>query len=304
MNPTFLVAAILFLVESNVRALEIVCTTGMVGDLVRQIAGDRAHVTDLMKEGIDPHLYRPTRDDIARLQKADLIFYNGLGLEGRLGTTLGKLETPNRSVVAVAESLPNHLILREGNAPDPHIWMDPLLWSSCIPSVEKTLSARDPEGIMDFTRNALSLQQQLADLAMAIQQATQTIPVGKRTLITAHDAFQYYARANALEVLSILGLSTESEAGVADINHLVDEIILFRIPAIFVESTLSDKNVRAIVEGAASKGHALRIGGTLYSDSLGPVGSSADTTIGMLRENTRTIVQALGGDPTNLTSTP
>jgi len=304
MKIVFVVVAVLFLKLSGMQALDIVCTTGMVGDLVRLVAGDRAKVTSIMKEGVDPHLYRPTRDDIAALQKADIIFYNGLDLEGRLGQTLEKLRSPERPVVAVADSLPQHLILREGDAPDPHVWMDPTLWAACISVVEKTLAAKDPDGILDYTANALSYQQQLAALSLAIQQATQTIPVGRRTLVTAHDAFQYYARANNLEVFSILGLSTESEAGVADINRLVDMIVLQRIPAIFVESTISDKNVRAIVEGAASRGHTLRIGGTLYSDSLGPADSPASTTAGILRQNTRTIVEALGGNPSSVQVSP
>lgn len=300
MNPHSLAMALLLWLAATSHGLEIVCTTGMVGDLVRQIAGDRATVTTLMNPGVDPHLYRPTRDDIAKLQKADIVFHNGLHLEGRLGQTLTKLDTPERPVVAVAEAIPEHLVIRHGNSPDPHVWMDPSLWARCIPAVEKTLSSKDPAGALDYAANALALERELTDLSFAIQQTTQTIPANQRTLVTAHDAFHYYARANNLEVLSILGLSTESEAGVADINALVDQIVLHRIPAIFVESTLSDKNVRAILEGAASRGHTLRIGGTLYSDSLGPAGSPAATHTGMLRENTRTIVKALGGDPSTL----
>lgn len=304
MNPNLLVLAVLVMVSQLAGALEIVCTTGMVGDLVEKIAGNRANVTVLMKEGVDPHLYRPTRDDIASLQKADLVFHNGLDLEGRLAKSLEKLNSPDRPVIAVAESIPPHLVLRDGNTPDPHVWMDPTLWAACIPAVEKTLAAKDPGGAPVYSQNALALQQELTELSFAIQQATQTIPATNRTLVTAHDAFEYYARANNLEVLSILGMNTESEAGVADINRLVDTIVLQRIPAIFVESTLSEKNVRAIVEGAEAKGHPLRIGGTLYSDALGPAGSPASTTAGMLRENTRTIVKALGGDPSNLSPTP
>ena len=301
MNPHSLALAAILWIATTCHGLDVVCTTGMVGDLVSNIAGDRARVTTLMNEGVDPHLYRPTRDDIAKLQKADLIFHNGLHLEGRLGQTLEKLDSPSRPSIAVAESIPEHLILHEGNSPDPHVWMDPALWARCIRVVEKTLSAKDPEGSLDFAQNALALEQTLTTLSFKLQQATQTIPATQRTLVTAHDAFQYYARANNLEVLSILGLSTESEAGVADINRLVDEIVLRRIPAIFVESTLSDKNVRAIVEGAAARGHTLRIGGTLYADSLGPANSAAGTTAGMLRENTRAIVSALGGNPSNIT---
>lgn len=304
MNPTFPAIFLLFWMAVAAHSLEIVCTTGMVGDLVGRIAGDRANGTTLMIDGVDPHLYRPTRDDIAKLQKADLVFYNGLGLEGRLGQTLDKLKSPDRQIVPVAESIPGHLVLRKDNTPDPHVWMDPDLWSYCIPVVEKTLAAKDPPGAMDYARNALALRQELATLSMAIQQATNSIPVTQRTLVTAHDAFEYYARANNLEAMSILGMSTDSEAGLADINRLIDDIVLHRIPAIFVESTLSDKNVRAIVEGAVSKGHPLRIGGTLYSDSLGPAGSPADSTAGMIRENTRTIVKALGGDTSFLDSAP
>lgn len=277
-------------------ALEVVCTTGMVADLVRAVAGERAKVTALISDGVDPHLYKPTRDDVSKLLKADMIFYNGFHLEGRMEASFEKMRQRGKPVTAVTSSIPEELILKAGNAEDPHVWMDPRVWSECVESVERSLSQADPGGVEFFNANADQYRARLTEVSEWIRAATNTIPPEKRVLITAHDAFQYFGRATALEVMSLQGLSTESEAGVADINRIVDEIVKRRIPAVFFESTLSEKNILAVVEGAAARGQIVKPGGMLYSDSLGAAGTPEATCEGMLKHNTRTITKALGGN--------
>ena len=287
--------AFLMPVVGSVRAeMEIVCTTGMVADLVREVAGGRAKVTTLISDGVDPHLYKPTRDDVARLLKADVIFFSGLHLEGRMEATFEKIRQRGKLVTAVTSSIPENKLLRQGGAEDPHVWMDPLVWASCINAVEKTLAQAAPQGIQDFQANAARYRSTLEATSDWIRSAIETIPTEKRVLITAHDAFQYFGRATGLQVMGLQGLSTESEAGVSDINRVVDEIVKRQIPAVFFESTLSEKNIRAVIEGAAARGQSVKPGGMLYSDSLGPMGSPEGTCEGMLKHNTRTITEALG----------
>ncbi|MFY8269340.1 MAG: metal ABC transporter solute-binding protein, Zn/Mn family [Terrimicrobiaceae bacterium] len=298
MKHLILAGAILWVLVTSARcAMEIVCTTGMVGDLVRGIAGDRARVTVLIGEGIDPHLFKPTRDDVAKLIKADIVFFNGLHLEGRMEDAFKKLRQRGASVTAVTSSIPRDRLIFDGHAEDPHVWMSPLLWAACGASVLETLTRADPDGADFYATNAARQKRELEALDVTLRKTTGTIPPDKRVLVTAHDAFQYFAQVTGLEVMSVQGLSSESEAGVADINRLVDEIVKRRIPAVFFESTFSEKNVRAVIEGAAARGHPVAPGGMLYADSLGPAGSPEATCAGMLAYNARTITQALGGEP-------
>lgn len=286
---------LLLMVGSSRAELVIICTTGMVADLVQEVAGERAKVTALISDGVDPHLYKPTRDDVAKLLKADVIFYSGLHLEGRMEASFEKMRQRGTKVCAVTSSIPEEQLLKEGDAEDPHVWMDPLVWAGCIGAVEVTLSQADSQGVVTFKNNATRIKARLEALSEWIRAAAATIPPEKRVLITAHDAFQYFGRSAGIEVMGLQGLSTESEAGVADINRIVDEIVKRQIPAVFFESTLSEKNIRAVIEGAAARGHTVNLGGMLYSDSLGAAGTPEATCEGMLKHNTRTITNALGG---------
>ena len=275
--------------------MDVVCTTGMVGDLVRQVGGDRVKVTTLMIEGVDPHLFKPTRDDVARILKADLVFYSGLHLEGRMEETFEKLSSKGKSITPVTSEIPEALLLKEGAVVDPHVWMNPALWASCTKTVSDSLGKKDPEGAAIYAANATRYATQLQSLETTLRSLIATIPDDQRVLITAHDAFQYFAKATGLTVMSIQGLSSSSEAGVADINRLVDAIVTHRIPAVFVESTLSEKNIRAVMEGAASRGFEVKLGGMLFADSMGKAGTPEGTYIGMIEHNVTTITQALGG---------
>lgn len=276
----------------------IVCTVGMVTDIVHRIAGDRARVEGLIGEGVDPHLYQATRSDIASLLAADVVFYNGLMLEGKMADALIKVAR-KRPVYAVTELIDESLLLEppefEGHS-DPHVWMDVSLWKCCAAMVARTLGEFDPGGAEYYQGNLRTLAEELDRLHEYARRTIATIPRAHRVLVTAHDAFNYFGRAYDIEVIGIQGISTESEAGIADINRIVATLVDRKVRAVFVESSVSDKNVKALLEGAASRGHQVRIGGTLYSDAMGKAGTYEGTYVGMIDHNVTTIARALGGE--------
>ena len=276
----------------------IVTTCGMVTDIVREVAGAKARVSGLMGEGVDPHLYKPTRDDVAKLLQADVVFYSGIMLEGRMSDTFLKVARKGASVFAVTELLEEKFLLEpkefQGHT-DPHVWMDVRAWIEAVKVVARSLSEVDPENAAYYQQNAGRYIAQLTKLDDYAKQTLASIPKERRVLITAHDAFNYFGRAYGIEVRGIQGISTESEAGVADINKLVDFLVERKIPAIFVESSVSDKNIKALVEGSKSRGHVARIGGQLFSDAMGQPGTYEGTYLGMIDHNVTLIVRALGG---------
>ncbi len=277
--------------------IDIVATTGMIADIVHQIAAPHGAVHGLMGAEVDPHLYRPTRADIARMQAADLIFYNGLMLEGRMGDTLVQLARA-RPVYAVTELIDESLLLEDEDyeeAFDPHVWMDVSLWMEAVEAVATVLSDFDPENASAYRRNADRYLRELDELDRYVREVVSTIPVERRVLVTAHDAFGYFGEAYGLEVVSVQGISTESEAGLEDINRLVDFTVERNITAVFAETTVPDRALQAVMEGAAARGHLIFIGGELYSDAMGPAGTYEGTYIGMIEHNALTIVRALGG---------
>jgi manganese/zinc/iron transport system substrate-binding protein len=277
----------------------IVTTIGMIEDVAREVAGDRAEVIGLMGPGVDPHLYKPTRSDVRRLMNADVIFYNGLLLEGKMTDTLVRAATSGKRVHAVTELLDEGYLLEpeafEG-LHDPHVWMDPSAWSRAVEVVRAKLSEHDPEGAPAYRANAEAYRARLAELDAYAERALSSVPEGRRVLVTAHDAFNYFGRRYGYEVIGIQGLSTESEAGVRDIERLVDLLVEREIGAVFVESTVPDRNVRALIGGARARGLAVAIGGTLYSDAMGDAGTYEGTYIGMIDHNVTTIARALGGE--------
>lgn len=285
--------------SASERKPRIVATTGMVADLVRHVGGAQVQVISLMGEGIDPHLYRPTSHDIARLMQADLIFYSGLNLEGPMEAAFRHARRRKRLVVAVADGIPSDKILypdgRQAH-PDPHVWGDLQLWSDCLQTVCDELCRFDPSHADEYTENARNYAVKLAELHAYATLAIASIPEQQRVLVTAHDAFEYFARAYGIEVRSIQGISTESEPGVRDINNLVDFLVQRKIPAVFVEATINPRIMRAVTEGAQKQGWTVDVGGTLYSDSLGKPGTYAGTFVGMFETNVNQIVRSLGGD--------
>lgn len=283
---------------SSRAPLRVVCTTGMIGDMVRTVGGDRVEVTVLMGEGVDPHLYKATRSDVAALAGADLCFYNGLLLEGKMSDTLVRIASSGRRVVALSERMQEERLLHPDGAeghPDPHVWMDPVLWATGIEVVRDALADADASGAAVFTANATAYRARLEALDAYARRTLATVPEHARVLVTAHDAFGYFGRSYGFEVRGIQGISTESEAGVRDIERLVELLVSRRIPAVFVESTVSERGVRALVAGASARAHEVRVGGQLYSDAMGRAGTWEGTYVGMIEHNVNTIVEALGG---------
>ncbi len=276
----------------------VVATTAMIADPARVIAGPHAQVTALMGEGVDPHLYKPTRNDMATLLAADLILYNGLHLEGRMTDALERVAADGPPTHAVTERLdPALLRAEDANADqaDPHVWMDPLAWLETTRVTADALAAIAPDHAETFQTNATAYQEQLRSLDAYARESIATIPEVQRVLVTAHDAFHYFAARYDIEVHAIQGLSTESEAGVRDIENLVDLLVTRNIRAVFIESSVSDRNIKALIAGAAARGHTVVLGGTLFSDATGPAGTYEGTYLGMLDHNITTIVRALGG---------
>ncbi len=277
----------------------VVATVGMITDSVREVAGDRAEVVGLIGEGVDPHLYNPTRTDVTQFMRADIIFYNGLQLEGKMTDVLVRVGRSGKPVHAVTELIDPAYLLEhdewEGYS-DPHVWMDVSAWMKALDAVTEAVIGFDPLHADEYERRAAAYRAQLQELHEYVARVVNTIPEHNRVLITAHDAFNYFGRAYGIEVRGIQGLSTESEAGLLDINRLVDLIVARNIRAVFVETSVAEKNVRALMEGARSRGHEVRVGGTLYSDAMGPAGTYEGTYIGMIDHNATTIVRALGGE--------
>lgn len=280
------------------RKPRVVATTGMVADMVRSIAGDAVEVTQIMGAGVDPHLYKATRDDVATILSADAVFYSGLLLEGKMADTFVKVGR-TRPVYAVTELIDETKLLSPDGAeghPDPHVWMDVATWSEGIPVVRDALTELLPDNSDTLAKNADAYKAELAKLDEYAKTKIATIPEAARVLVTSHDAFNYFGRAYDLEVLGVQGLSTESEAGLQRVNELVMLLVNRKVAAVFVESSVSPKNIRALIDGAASHGHKVMIGGELFSDAMGAAGTTEGTYVGMIDHNVTTVVRALGGE--------
>lgn len=273
--------------------IHVVCTTGMVADVVRNVGGEHVDVEALMGPGIDPHLYKPSPGDIARLAGADLIVYSGLHLEGKMAEVFERMARRTRTVAAAEGIEESKLIRVSGGVVDPHVWFDVALWSETVGEVLDVLAAFDPPHADDYRANADRYETTLAELDSEVRSRIEALDHEKRVLVTAHDAFGYFGRAYGVEVRGIQGISTESEAGVREVNQLVDLLVDRGVKAVFVESSVSDRNIAALVEGCGARGHEVRIGGQLYSDAMGPSGTPDGTYVGMVRHNVETIVEAL-----------
>jgi manganese/zinc/iron transport system substrate-binding protein len=269
----------------------------MLADAARAIAGDQASITALMGPGVDPHAYRQTRSAIVAMTRADLVLWNGLFLEAQLEEFMHKLEKRG-TVFAVAEATPKALLRShddyEGRS-DPHLWMSPELWKHAVMGVRDALISVRPEAKDIFTANADAYLSELTALETYARSVLETVPQEARVIISAHDAFGYFGRDYGFEVMGIQGLSTASEAGLQRIGEMVDLLVDRKISAVFVESSVSDRNVRALIEGAAAKGHTVSIGGELFSDAMGEPGTYEGTYVGMLDHNATVISRALGG---------
>lgn len=279
--------------------LNVVATTGQIGDAVRFIGGDRLEATSLLGPGIDPHTYVATEGDLRTFQEADVIFYNGLHLEAQLERVLTQIgERSDTTVVALGDGLAEERLLSwepaAGFPHDPHIWNDVQLWKGVVEQIGATLAAEDPANAEQYASNTRSYLAQLDELDVYIKEQAARIPPERRVIVTAHDAFGYFARAYGFEVEAIQGISTEAEAATADIQAIAGLVLERQVPAIFVESTISPRTIEAVQAAVRAAGHEVAVGGQLYSDALGAADTPAGSYIGMMRSNIDTLVKALG----------
>ncbi len=281
--------------KSN-EVLQVVTTTSMITDLVKNIGGDVIEVQGLMGSGIDPHLYKASEGDVTKLINADVIFYNGLHLEGKLVEVFEKMKHQNIKTVAVGESLDKSTLIGSdyfASNYDPHIWFDIQNWKIITSFITNKLVEINPKNKTTFKANEKKYLDRLSELEKKLDSKISTLPKEKRILVTAHDAFSYFGKAYEFNVVGLQGLSTATEAGVQDVQKLANFIIEKEIKAIFVESSVPKRTIEALQAAVKSKDHSVEIGGTLYSDALGTPGTSEGTYIGMFEYNVNTITNAL-----------
>ena len=276
------------------KTLQIVTTTGMLADAIKNITLEKANVTPLMGPGVDPHLYKAAHGDLQTLTDADIIIYNGIHLEGKMVDILEKLGR-TKTVISAGASLPPSQLRFPDNdhTPDPHIWFNVNLWSIAIENISKELCKASPENASYFKENTTIYITQLKALHRLVSTEINNIPKEQRLLITAHDAFGYFGDEYDIEVKGLQGISTVSQAGLKDVEALVSLIIQRKIKAIFIESSISKKQIEVVLESCKKQGHDLKIGGVLYSDAMGDPTTPEGSYIGMVKHNVNTIVTAL-----------
>jgi manganese/zinc/iron transport system substrate-binding protein len=278
--------------------IKVVTTIGMIGDAVKNIGGDRVEVISLMGPGVDPHLYKPTAGDVSDLEDADIIFYGGLELEGRMTDTFVKIARSGKPTFAVTEDIPEELLRQpeefEGKF-DPHVWFDVTLWMYAVNAINTQLAAYSPDDAATFQVNTDSYLAQLQELDQYVRAQIALIPEQSRVLITAHDAFGYFGQQYGMEVYGLQGTSTASEASAGDVQELTELIVSRQVRAIFVESSVPPATIEAVQAASRDRGWEVAIGGQLFSDAMGQDGTPEGTYVGMVRYNVDTIVAALSG---------
>jgi manganese/zinc/iron transport system substrate-binding protein len=278
--------------------IRVVTTIGMITDVARNVGGEHVEVTGLMRAGVDPHLYKATEGDVNKLLNAQIIFYGGLFLEARMEDVFEQM-AESKPTVAVGEAVPVAERLASPQYAehfDPHIWMDVKNWMLVVEKIRDELIAFDPDNEASYRANTDAYLAEMKALESWVHEQVATVPEEQRLLVTAHDAFHYFAKGYNFEVFAPQGISTESEAGVEDIRRTIDLVVERNIPAIFVESSVPPDVVEAIVEGARARGHDIHIGGSLFSDAMGEEGTPEGTYIGMIRHNVQTVTSALRGE--------
>ena len=281
--------------DTKPHKLVIVTTTGMIGDAVKNLVGDSAEVISLMGPGVDPHLYKATQGDLERLQQADVIVYNGIHLEGKMSEILEKIAT-KKIVIAMGDGISKEklrMLDAKAQVYDPHIWFDVALWKEAVAAMAKTLATKQPTLATTINKNSVDYLTQLDSLHIEVKAKMASIPKAQRVLITAHDAFGYFGLAYNTEVKGLQGISTVSDFGLNDVTQLVNLIVERKIKSVFVETSVSDQSIKAVLDGCRQKGHNISIGGTLFSDAMGAADTPEGTYQGMVRKNVATIVAAL-----------
>ena len=279
------------------RKMKVVVTTNVIGDLVRQVAGDAVDLTTLMGPGVDPHLYRASEGDVQTMAAADLVLYNGLHLEGKMTDVFGQMNKRSVPTSALAEAaVPDSLLIPSSeyaSSYDPHVWFDVELWRRVTQHVGEVLAARDTAHAALYRRNAEAYAQRLDSLDRYVTAQAERVPPDRRVLITSHDAFRYLGRAYNIDVRGLQGISTATEAGTQDVQTLADFVAKRKIPALFVESSVSPRGIEAVQKAVEARGFEVTVGGTLYGDALGDRGTPTGTYVGALRHNIDTIVEGL-----------
>ncbi|QKX05943.1 zinc ABC transporter solute-binding protein [Aquimarina sp. TRL1] len=295
-----LITLSLFSCNSNKKTpkekLHVVTTTSMITDILHNIGGDLIQVDGLMGTGVDPHLYKATEGDVSKLINADIIFYNGLHLEGKLVAIFEKMKHQQIKTVALANILQKEALIDSdyfASNYDPHVWFDINNWKEVVQYATQELKKADPKNADAFEKNKDIYLKKLTLLATEIKQIINTLPQEKRVLVTAHDAFSYFGKAYDFEVIGLQGISTATEAGVQDVQRLANLIIEKKVKAIFVESSVPKRTIEALQAAVTSKNHEVTIGGTLYSDALGNPDTKEGTYTGMFLYNVNTIVNSL-----------
>ena len=275
--------------------IRVVTTIGMITDIVKNVGGEQVEVVGMMGPGVDPHLYKPTAKDLQRLSSAHIIFYNGLHLEAKMGDVLAKMPGDTKTV-AVTGDIDKALLLSPSEFDgqyDPHLWFDVTLWMKAVQKVRDTLTDYNADAKEVYTNNAERYLAELTALHQYVKTQAERVLPEQRVLVTAHDAFNYFGKAYGFEVRGLQGISTVTEAGIADVQELAVFIVERRIPAIFVESSVPSRSLEAVKAAVNSKGFDVQIGGELFSDAMGNEGTHEATYIGMVRHNIDTIVKAL-----------
>lgn len=282
--------------KENDTGYKVVATTTLVADLVKSIGGEYVGVQGLMGPGVDPHLYKASAGDVKLMQNADMVVYNGLHLEGKMGEIFENIEDSEKVILAVTQGIDESSFIDFVSSPgsfDPHIWFDVKLWKEAAKTVAEGLKELDEEHAKDFDINLEKYLGELDELEEYINQRISEIPRENRVLITAHDAFNYFGNAYGFEVKGLQGISTASEAGTSDVRQLAKFIVEKKIKAIFVESSVPRKSIEALQEAVKAQGFEVEIGGELYSDSTGDAGTDDETYIGTFKANIDTIIDAL-----------
>ncbi|MBX2828124.1 MAG: zinc ABC transporter substrate-binding protein [Flavobacteriaceae bacterium] len=282
--------------EKDNGKLKVVTTTTMITDLVKNIGGDFIEIDGLMGAGVDPHLYKASEGDVTKLYNANIIFYNGLHLEGKLVEVFEKMESPTKKQIALGETLDKTGLIGSdyfASNYDPHVWFNIDYFKQFVRKVTQTLCEQDPVNKMEYLKNEAGYMGQLDGLKVIIETKIASLPKEQRILVTAHDAFNYFGEAYDFEVVGLQGLSTATEAGVQDVQRLSDFIIEKQVKAIFVESSVPRKTIEALQAAVKAKGFDVKIGGSLYSDALGDPGTPEGTYLGMFQYNVNTLVNEL-----------
>ena len=279
------------------ETIQVVATIGMIADAAERVGGERVSVEGLMGPGIDPHLYKASEGDLRRLERSDVIFYGGLHLEAKMADVLERIAV-QRATQAVTEAIPRSQLLSPAQFKgqhDPHVWFDVRLWMHAVEQIRDTLSELDPGSRDLYRTNAAAYLEELEELDRYVREQAERVPPARRVVITAHDAFNYFGEAYGFEVRGLQGISTAAEAGAGNVQGLAELIAKRRIPALFVESSVSPRTITAVREAVRSRGFEVEVGGSLFSDAMGDEGTPEGTYIGMVRHNVDTIVAGLLG---------